>query len=97
MKIAITGGAGFVGSSLGIHLKTTHPNYEIIAFENLRRRGSEFNISRLKEHQITFIHGDIRNPEDLNDIGDCLILGKTENTAKAILKLKRWVHDTRSF
>ena len=71
MKIAITGGAGFVGSSLGIHLKTTHPNYEIIAFDNLRRRGSELNISRLKEHQITFIHGDIRNPEDLNDIGDC--------------------------
>ena len=58
MKIAITGGAGFVGSSLGIHLKTTHPNYEIIAFDNLRRRGSELNISRLKEHQIT-LHQDL--------------------------------------
>jgi CDP-paratose 2-epimerase len=71
MKIAITGGAGFVGSSLALHLKTNHPNYEVLCFDNLRRRGSELNISRLKENGIQFVHGDIRNPEDLMEIGDC--------------------------
>ena len=71
MKILITGGAGFVGSSLCIHLKTKYPNYEIVSFDNLRRRGSELNISRLKENQINFIHGDIRNSEDLLEIGSC--------------------------
>ena len=71
MKITITGGAGFVGSNLGIYLKKAYPNYEICAFDNLRRRGSELNLSRLKEHEIDFIHGDIRNAEDLDQIGNC--------------------------
>jgi CDP-paratose 2-epimerase len=65
MKIIITGGAGFVGSSLCIRLKCKYPTYDIIAFDNLKRRGSELNILELKAHGVHFIHGDIRNPEDL--------------------------------
>ncbi len=63
--ILITGGAGFVGSTLAIGFKTKYPAYTVYAFDNLKRRGSELNISRLKESEIEFIHGDIRNPEDL--------------------------------
>ena len=65
-KILITGGCGFVGSNLGIKLKGKYPNYEIICFDNLKRRGSELNIVRLKEVGVLFIHGDIRNTEDFD-------------------------------
>lgn len=64
-KILITGGAGFVGSSLAISIKKKYPGYSIFCLDNLKRRGSELNISRLAAHDITFIHGDIRNREDL--------------------------------
>ncbi|MCF8253263.1 MAG: NAD-dependent epimerase/dehydratase family protein [Bacteroidia bacterium] len=64
-QILITGGAGFVGSTLAIGLKTKYPNYTIIALDNLRRSGSELNLSRLKDAEVSFVHGDIRNPEDL--------------------------------
>ena len=67
-KIIITGGCGFVGSNLAIGLKTLHPEYTIVAIDNLRRRGSELNIKRLAEFSIDFIHGDIRNREDLETI-----------------------------
>lgn len=62
--ILITGGAGFVGSSLSIALKEKYPNYLVIAFDNLKRRGSELNLSRLNEASVEFFHGDIRNSED---------------------------------
>lgn len=62
--VLIPGGCGFVGSNLAIKLKEKYPNYKIIAFDNLKRRGSELNISRLKKMDIEFIHGDIRNQED---------------------------------
>ncbi len=66
MKILVTGGAGFVGSNLCISFKEKYPEFNVIALDNLKRRGSEMNIKRLKEADIKFIHGDIRNPEDLN-------------------------------
>lgn len=65
-KILITGGAGFVGSCLGLGLKKNHPDWEITALDNLKRRGSELNLLRLQEANINFIHGDIRNKEDLD-------------------------------
>lgn len=65
-KILIPGGAGFVGSSLAIGLKKAYPNWQIICLDNLKRRGSELNLARFKEHNIDFIHGDIRSPSDLD-------------------------------
>jgi len=64
--ILITGGAGFIGSNLAVYLKNKFPAYLVYAFDNLKRRGSELNINRLKEHNVEFIHGDIRNKEDLD-------------------------------
>lgn len=61
----VTGGAGFVGSNLAVSFKRKYPVLKVIALDNLKRRGSELNIMRLKEQGIEFIHGDIRNPEDL--------------------------------
>lgn len=68
MKILITGGAGFVGSSLALALKHNYPDYSIIALDNLKRRGSELNIKRLKEADIEFVHGDIRSKEDFDSL-----------------------------
>jgi CDP-paratose 2-epimerase len=67
--ILITGGAGFVGSSLAIRLKGKYPTTRIISLDNLKRRGSELNLTRLKKYDVQYIHGDIRNREDLADIG----------------------------
>jgi CDP-paratose 2-epimerase len=85
MKILITGGAGFVGSSLCIKLKKKYPAYSIVAFDNLKRRGSELNLIDLKKNEIDFIHGDIRNKEDINAVGsfDLLIEASAEPSVLA--------------
>ena len=68
MKILVTGGAGFVGSSVCLRLKEKYPNYEFTAFDNLKRSGSEVNLSDLKKAGIKFVHGDIRCKEDLEPL-----------------------------
>jgi CDP-paratose 2-epimerase len=74
MNILITGGCGFVGSNLAIAFKQANPSYQIIALDNLKRRGSELNIARLRGMGIHFIHGDIRNVEDFDEVGSIDIL-----------------------
>jgi CDP-paratose 2-epimerase len=69
MNILITGGSGFVGSSLACAIKADNPEYKVYTLDNLRRRGSELNLSRLNNLGISFIHGDVRNKEDLFSIG----------------------------
>lgn len=67
-KVLITGGAGFVGSFLGLGLAQRYPDWKIIALDNLKRRGSELNLPRLKQVGIEFIHGDVQNKEDLDPV-----------------------------
>ena len=64
--VLITGGAGFVGSNLAVAFKKKYPALKIICLDNLKRRGSEITLQRLKAKGIAFMHGDIRNPEDLD-------------------------------
>jgi CDP-paratose 2-epimerase len=63
--VLITGGAGFVGSTLAIALKQRFPDSRVLVLDNLHRRGSELNLSRLARADVRFVHGDIRLPEDL--------------------------------
>jgi CDP-paratose 2-epimerase len=69
MRILITGGAGFVGSSLALMLKRDRSGVEVRAFDNLRRRGSELALERLKAGGVGFVHGDVRSPDDLVEAG----------------------------
>ncbi len=69
MRILITGGAGFVGSSLALMLRRDKAELDICAFDNLKRRGSELALARLKAHDVRFVHGDIRSVDDLADAG----------------------------
>ena len=68
-RILVTGGAGFVGSTLALSLKRTRVDCQVIALDNLKRRGSELTLPRLRDGGVDFIHGDIRNPEDLDAVG----------------------------
>ncbi len=61
---------GFIGINLALKLKERYPAYAVIAFDNLKRRGSELNLTDLQENGIRFSHGDIRNPEDLLAAGE---------------------------
>jgi CDP-paratose 2-epimerase len=69
MRILITGGAGFVGSSLALMLKRDTAELDVCAFDNLRRRGSELALGRLAAHDVRFVHGDIRSADDLAEAG----------------------------
>jgi len=63
--ILLTGGAGFVGSNLALHLKQSLPGARVVALDNLKRRGSELNVPRLAAAGVEFLHGDVRNRDDL--------------------------------
>jgi CDP-paratose 2-epimerase len=65
MRVLITGGAGFVGASLGISLAARHPDWELVAYDNLHRRGSELNLPRLDAAGVHFVQGDVRDADGL--------------------------------
>lgn len=61
-RIVVTGGAGFVGSSLALALKRRLPAAAVLAFDNLHRRGSELALPRLADGGVAFLKGDLRDP-----------------------------------
>jgi len=65
-RILITGGAGFVGSALARYLKHAVAGSSVVAFDNLKRRGSELNLPLLRESGVDYVHGDIRSRSDLS-------------------------------
>src|SRR5688500_10482153 len=70
-KLLITGGAGFVGSSLAL-LFAQNGGFDLTCFDNLKRRGSELNLPRLKAAGIKFVHGDVRCAEDFDQIDEAM-------------------------
>jgi CDP-paratose 2-epimerase len=68
MRVVVTGGAGFIGANLSVALASRHNDWEIVAFDNLKRRGSELNVRRLREAGVEFVHGDVRVHSDLLDL-----------------------------
>ena len=67
MRILLTGGAGFIGANLALHLREVHPAAAIVCMDSLHRRGSELNLPRLLAHDIAFHRGDVRDPSGFPD------------------------------
>ncbi len=63
--VLVTGGAGFVGSAVARRLAAPDVGARVVAFDNLRRRGSELNVPLLAEAGVAFVHGDVRHQDDL--------------------------------
>jgi CDP-paratose 2-epimerase len=85
VRILVTGGAGFVGGNLAVSLAQRQADWEVTAFDNLKRRGSELNLSRLREAGIPFVHGDVRVASDLLDLDpfDAIVECSAEPSALA--------------
>jgi CDP-paratose 2-epimerase len=68
-RVLITGGAGFIGANVAVSLAVRQPGWEVVALDNLKRRGSELNLPRLRRVGVSFIHGDVRALDDLLAVG----------------------------
>jgi hypothetical protein len=53
-RFPVAGGAGVVGASLTVGLVGRYLDWEVLALDNLRRRGSELNLPRLREAGVSF-------------------------------------------
>jgi CDP-paratose 2-epimerase len=66
LHVLVTGGCGFIGSHVALHLR--EKVHKVAVMDNLVRRGAEKNIATLERHGVSFFHGDVRNPEDLANL-----------------------------
>jgi CDP-paratose 2-epimerase len=84
-RILVTGGAGFVGSSLALAFKRNQSEATVVVLDNLKRRGSELALERLRAGGVEFAHGDVRVSDDLAAIGpvDLLIEASAEPSVHA--------------
>jgi CDP-paratose 2-epimerase len=98
MRILITGGAGFVGGALARGFLREPGRNSVVLLDNLRRRGSEWNLSGLQAQGAQFVHGDVRNRADLDALEgnfDVLIEASAEPSVHAgIGGSPRYVLDT---
>ena len=62
-KILITGGCGFIGSNISIFLK--EKKYKVYSLDNLSRKGSSLNLSRLKKNKIRNYKMDIQDTKKI--------------------------------
>jgi CDP-paratose 2-epimerase len=67
-RIVVTGGAGFIGANVALSLAGRSSADHVIAVDNLKRRGSELNLPRLRDGGVEFVHGDVRELDDLDAI-----------------------------
>lgn len=70
MRVLITGGAGFIGGNVAVGLARRHASWELVAVDNLRRRGAELNLPRLRDAGVHFQHADVRVLDDLLTLGE---------------------------
>jgi CDP-paratose 2-epimerase len=98
MRILITGGAGFVGGALARAFLQADEKHSVVLLDNLRRRGSEWNLSKLLTEGAQFVHGDVRNQADLDSLEgsfDILVEASAEPSVHAGLgSSPRYVLDT---
>lgn len=62
-RVLVTGGAGFIGANFVHRLLELHPNAHVVVLDALTYAGRRENLDGLSARQLTFVHGDIRDPE----------------------------------
>ena len=90
----ITGGCGFVGSSLSIFLKKNLKNSKILSIDNLSKSYSKYNQVILSKNKIKNEKINLGNPNSLNKIKfkadyiiDCSAEPAVEASKKKIVKV----------
>jgi CDP-paratose 2-epimerase len=68
VKVLITGICGFVGSTLAHVLSEYQTGIEIFGLDNLGRAGAELNRRSLQRLGVRFLHADIRQPSDIENL-----------------------------
>jgi CDP-paratose 2-epimerase len=87
VRVLVTGGAGFVGSNLSVGLAERHPDWDLVAFDNLYRRGSELNVPRLEGAGVRFVRGDVRDLAALAELDDIDALVESSAEPSALMGL----------
>jgi CDP-paratose 2-epimerase len=74
-----------VGSNLSIGLAERHPDWDLVAFDNLYRRGSELNVPRLEGAGVRFVRGDVRDLAALGELADIDALVESSAEPSALM------------
>src|SRR5213596_3157996 len=87
--LLITGGAGFIGSNL-VHYALAHTSDRLVVVDKLTYAGSLLNLEApLKDSRVTFVRGDIADPETMARVF-------AEHRPGAVLNLAAETHVDRS-
>src|SRR5262245_58224063 len=62
-RLLVTGGAGFIGSNFVHALIAREPDVHVVVLDALTYAGRRENLDGLPARSLTFLHGDIRDPE----------------------------------
>jgi dTDP-glucose 4,6-dehydratase len=62
-RILITGGAGFIGSNFAHFFHRRYPEGHLVVLDALTYAGRRENLDGIPARSLTFVHGDIRDPE----------------------------------
>src|SRR5690606_6825110 len=61
MNVLITGGAGYIGTSLVDKLNTNPLVNKVVVYDNMSQNNIRFFFGNINLHKVQFIHGDILN------------------------------------
>ncbi len=68
MKLLVTGGAGFIGSTFVRNHLENSPDDEVVVLDKLTYAGNRANLEGLAEDRLSFVHGDICDRESVHGL-----------------------------
>lgn len=67
-SVLVTGGAGFVGSTLVKRLLARRPHVQVVTLDALTYAGSRANLDGVDARRHTFVHGDVRDVDLVREL-----------------------------